>query len=83
MVAVGATNVGSINIDFDPDLVTNQGRVAVTDTKEYSTPVLLKKGERVGYFNFGSTIVCLFEAPTGLQFLSSDMTKVQYGQRLL
>ena len=84
MVAVGATNVGSININCDPDLSTNRGQPrGVRDVKEYQPAPTFDKGDRIGHFSFGSSIVLLFEAPEGLQFTRDNMTKVKYGQHLL
>jgi phosphatidylserine decarboxylase len=84
MTAVGATNVGSIHAaGFDPDLRTNQAvslkRECVLATgcsrrnfyfseKVFADPVALAKGQEFGHFEFGSTIVLLFEAPRGLEF---------------
>ncbi|KAJ8888886.1 hypothetical protein PR048_008380 [Dryococelus australis] len=72
MTAVGATNVGSINVYFDPHLVTNKGRKKCTETDDlylnHDQKVSLQKGEPFGEFRLGSTIVLIFEAPADFQF---------------
>ena len=83
MVAVGATNVGSIVADFDPELKTNQlGKMPEYKHEvEYGTPISFKKGDDFGFFNFGSTMVVIFEAPSDLGLRPSETVKM--GQPLL
>lgn len=68
----GATNVGSVDVFIDEKLKTNRWsgfRVGKSNkTNQYDehllTPELkLNKGELLGQFNMGSTIVLIFEAP--------------------
>lgn len=73
MAAVGATNVGSIEVKFEPELKTNlpmfgkQVQSAVT-TQRYGRNgegLDVKAGDEVAVFNLGSTVVLVFEAPVG------------------
>ncbi|KAF7554481.1 hypothetical protein G7046_g6807 [Stylonectria norvegica] len=115
-VPVGATNVGSIKINFDRELRTNS---LTTDTAadraaeeaaqrgepylgfaeatyEAASPVLqghaLRRGEEMGGFQLGSTVVMVFEAPAaktgdkrerkGWEWAVEKGQKVKMGQAL-
>ncbi|KAK1240596.1 hypothetical protein MKX07_004624 [Trichoderma sp. CBMAI-0711] len=110
-VPVGATNVGSIKINFDRELRTNS---LTTDTAadlaaeeaakrgepylgfaeatyEGASPVLhghaLRRGEEMGGFQLGSTIVLVFEAPATVETVDGQVKKgwewaVQKGQKV-
>ena len=58
VVFVGATNVGSIVLDCEPNLQTNRGKPAMS--KVFETPVEVAKGQELGMFRMGSTVVCIF-----------------------
>ncbi|KAL2313618.1 Phosphatidylserine decarboxylase proenzyme 1, mitochondrial [Schizosaccharomyces pombe] len=89
MIPVGATNVGSIRIKFDKDLCTNQfgklGPVGTFDEAVYisSSSILhghpLLRGDEVGNFELGSTVVLVFEAPADFEFLVKQGQKVRVG----
>jgi phosphatidylserine decarboxylase len=83
LIKVGATNVGSIKVTYDSDVVTNRRGAASLEHKVYSPPHTLKKGEEVGRFEFGSTIILLLEP--GFAEWVKDLkpgTTVQMGQPL-
>ena len=107
---VGALNVGSIKLNFDPNLKTNQANphepylfdlnyntstlltgpldkylkedIAPAPSKRLSTlemgpnGVVFEKGDTIGWFEMGSTVVLIFEGPEETQL------KITEGQRL-
>lgn len=59
LVFVGATNVGFIEMAFDGRLQGNQGQPA--REYRYSPTVKINKGEELGRFRMGSTVVLLMD----------------------
>ena len=55
---VAATNVGQIILSFDPEVVGNQFQVSSSYEKFYQIPI--KKGDELGAFRMGSTIVMMY-----------------------
>ena len=95
MVPVGATNVGSIVVNFDRDLRTNERRsrrnrpapgVYTEAVYTRASPLLggqpLKPGVEVGGFKLGSTIVLVFEAPKTFQFGLQAGQKIRVGESM-
>lgn len=91
MTPVGATNVGSIKLNFDRELVTNEKskrhcepHTCYEATYENASKILggipLIKGEEMGGFMLGSTVVLCFEAPTSFNFKINVGDKVKLGQ---
>ncbi len=61
MVLVGALNVGKMTLNFEPKVDTDIEGVDEIKVFEYEDMVELKKGDELGMFMMGSTIVMLFE----------------------
>jgi phosphatidylserine decarboxylase len=61
VVAVGATVVGRVRAYYDPTVpVTNLPRARVA-ARTYETPIPVEKGQELGAFEMGSTVIVLFE----------------------
>ncbi|BCJ87425.1 archaetidylserine decarboxylase [Effusibacillus dendaii] len=80
IVKVGATIVGSIKVVYDPDLTTNQPRGVMTQQKV--TGPQLQKGEEMGLFRFGSTVILLFQPGMAVWEDLQEGQFVQMGQRI-
>lgn len=80
VVLVGAHCVGSIRLAFH-DFVTNRPGVGPLRI-EFSRPIELAKGDELGMFEMGSTVVLLFEdGPVQLELPAQGMP-VRLGQRI-
>ncbi|KAF8308606.1 phosphatidylserine decarboxylase [Clavulina sp. PMI_390] len=92
MVPVGATNVGSIRVNFDETLRTNLRRRKVPPgsfaeaTYANASSLLrgqpLTAGQEMGGFRLGSTIVLVFEAPVGWVWDVKVGQKVKVGEKM-
>ncbi|KAI8319954.1 phosphatidylserine decarboxylase [Martensiomyces pterosporus] len=92
MTAVGATNVGSVVINFDKDLRTNlreeklqPGQFSQLSYKGLNSRlhgVPLSKGQEVGGFRLGSTVVLVFSAPNSFKFDVNPGQTVKMGEAL-
>ena len=74
-IAVGALNVGSIVMNFDNRIHTNAK--AQNIFYDYRMPIVIKKGEELGMFQMGSTVVLAMEQMT-LNVKEGD--KVRFSQ---
>lgn len=85
MAPIGAYNVGSMSFLFDKEIVTNNPTQTATtpfEEKVYDQPIKLTKGDSIGNFNMGSTIVLIFEAPP-IFFPYKRGKKLKLGERLV
>ncbi|RYI92603.1 MAG: phosphatidylserine decarboxylase, partial [Acetobacteraceae bacterium] len=80
VVKVGATLVGRITLAYDPTLWTNQPHGTVRRV-HYSPPKCLDKGQELGTFELGSSVVLLFE-PGQVQPLPPRKPRVRLGEPL-
>jgi len=93
--AVGAYNVGSIVVNFDENVTTNKPRRDFRNPnlelfsyggigcfaydRQYSQ-TSFEKGNEIGTFQLGSTVVLMFRAPENFQFSVKPGEKVRMGQ---
>lgn len=84
VVMVGATNVGRIEVKY-VDITTNTApwRATPPQTIEHSRPLPISKGEKIGTFHMGSSVLVLTqrERPLVKSFLPDEA--VQYGQSMM
>lgn len=80
MAAVGATNIGSIELSIEPELRTNRPRKKLLHSEPpeewlyepEGVGMMLKKGDEVAAFNMGSTVVIVFQAPISKSVENGD-----------
>ncbi len=80
VVMVGATNVGRIKLAYS-DLVTNRypwGRKATT-TVEHEVPIAVRRGQKIGTFMMGSSVLLVSEQQLAAVPSASMLIRVQYG----
>ncbi|MDR2834599.1 MAG: archaetidylserine decarboxylase [Bacteroidales bacterium] len=59
-IFVGAFNVGKIKLSFD-SCQSNIKKAKITTYDYKDTPIIVKKGEEVGYFEMGSSVILLLD----------------------
>jgi len=81
VVKVGALNVARITTTYDSEINTDRLCASFRE-KVYPTPFSVERGGQLGTFNFGSTVIVLFEKGM-IRFLPNmEGTHVQYGQKI-
>ncbi|MBN1961651.1 MAG: phosphatidylserine decarboxylase [Deltaproteobacteria bacterium] len=81
LVKVGATMVGRIGVTYDLTIRTNTTRAYIRRI-EYPEPYVLQKGDEVGVFELGSTVILITE-PGRISFDAiAPLQSVQMGLRI-
>ncbi|XWS38593.1 hypothetical protein CRYUN_Cryun19dG0144400 [Craigia yunnanensis] len=89
IAAIGATNIGSIELFIEPELRTNRPRKKLLPSEPPEERVyesegvgaMLKKGDEMAAFNMGSTVVLVFQAPTSKSPKNSDASEFRFSIR--
>jgi len=96
LTAVGAYNVGSIRMHFDNVRTNNIKRDFRCNNLQYFSwnglgthyyerqfnSITVEKGEELGLFRLGSTVVLIFEADENFQFTAKPYQKIKMGEPL-
>lgn len=90
IAAIGATNIGSIELFVEPELKTNKPRKKLVHSNSpeervyepEGVGVTLKKGDEICAFNMGSTVVLIFQAPLPKDFSSEFRFSVKRGDKV-
>jgi phosphatidylserine decarboxylase len=61
LVAVGATVVGRVRSFYDPAVPVTNRASARAQARDYQAPIPVDKGQELGAFEMGSTVILLFE----------------------
>lgn len=60
LVKVGAFIVGSVKVNYHKEVTTNPAH-GIPVSREITPPPSYEKGDEIGWFEFGSTVILLFE----------------------
>ena len=80
VILVGATLVGSIEISWH-GIVRPKGLLGKIHCTEYKNPIIIKKGEMIGWFHYGSTVITIINNP-GIINESLTMQTIEYGKKI-
>jgi phosphatidylserine decarboxylase len=81
VIMVGAFDVGRMTAAYDPAIETNAGNRKAF-VKSYETAIPIRRGDRLGVFNLGSTVILLFERGMVRWRDGLERRKVRYGERI-
>jgi phosphatidylserine decarboxylase len=82
IVAVGATMVGKVKLSFDEKLSTNEKGSTFRRQSYAAFQATLAKGQELGRFEFGSTLVVVLPKEMGFLKKQEPGTPIRVGQRI-
>lgn len=84
MVMVGATIVGAIGTSWQGDVIRGKQQQCIDYRQLESSPIQLAKGDEMGYFKLGSTVILLFAEGHRMQWEAAFTagTPIRFGQAL-
>jgi len=81
IVKVGAINVGTVSVQYDETLRSNT-KQSSPQTQTYSPPISINKGDWLGTFHLGSTVILLFEPNTMTWHKILKGQPIKYGEKI-
>ncbi len=81
-VLVGALLVGKVKLSFDSGLQTNI-RKGIMASKDFDKSIFVKKGEEIGHFEMGSSVILLMETDILSNLKIELNSSLKMGQSLL
>lgn len=89
VVKVGALHVGSITVTYDNSIITNLASIPPSCSpifRDYQNEIIMNRGERLGTFHLGSSVVVLFQNDCRLVLNDETPTllekPIKYGKSL-
>jgi phosphatidylserine decarboxylase len=82
LILVGALLVGKVKLSFESGLSTNI-RKGIPSGKTYAEELYAKKGEEIGYFEMGSSVVMLMESDILNKLPVEESYVLEYGKNLI
>lgn len=79
LVMVGATCVGHMTVAYDDEIATNVGASQIV-RRRYESPIPLAKGDDLGVFEMGSTVILIVGSQ--VELTATKGADVQMGQRI-
>ncbi len=81
LVKVGATNVGSITLEYDP-LLASSYQALKPIHRQYSSSIHVSKGDHLASFHLGSTVIVMIEKDSFVLDRELKGKSVRYGSEI-